>query len=91
MPGFKRNKLFECSKCTKLELFYVVGSFVLIAIGVIFLIKTIIQGAASPNNTYAVFTKILMNHMQMLLIISSFDMAWTKQVLMIFNIAAPIQ
>ena len=63
----------------------------MIGIGLYVLVKTVIQGAASSNNTYSVFTKILMNHMQMLLIISSFDMAWSKEVLLIFNIAAPIQ
>lgn len=63
LPGYKRQGNFECSKCTKLEVLFIVGSFVLIGIGLCILVKTIIQGAASANNTYSVFTKILMNHM----------------------------
>jgi hypothetical protein len=76
--------------CSPLEPLIIGGSMIAIIIAVFLLIKSTIDGAASQNNTYSVFTKILLNHMQMLLIISTFNMQWPVDVETIFSFAAPI-
>ena len=90
LPGYKRSGKFKCSKCAFSEPYFTAGAFLALAIGLSYMIKSTIDGAANENNTHSVFNKILMNHMQMMLITASFDMNWPSEVNMIFSIAAPI-
>jgi hypothetical protein len=63
MPGFKRKDTFGCDKCMHIEPYLTVGAFIIMIVGLSFLINSTIKGAASANNTHSVFNKILMNHM----------------------------
>lgn len=63
LPGYKRTDIYSCTACTPYEPYYTALAFVLITIGLSYLIKSTIDGAASANNTHSVFNKILMNHM----------------------------
>ena len=90
LPTFKRSGLFECDACLEIEPYFTVGAFIILTVAVCGLVTMTINGAASANNTHSVFNKILMNHMQMLLITASFDMSWPEEVKMIFSLAAPI-
>jgi hypothetical protein len=80
LPGFKRSGVFECDRCQNIEPYLIAIAFLLIIVGICILIKSTIDGAAKANNTHSVFNKILMNHMQMLLITANFDMSWPEEV-----------
>lgn len=50
-------------------------------IGVIVVVVLLVKGtlgAAGKNVTHSVFIKILLNHMQMLVIVMVFDMQWPQ-------------
>jgi hypothetical protein len=91
LPGFKRRDTFNCEKCTDSEPYYTAGAFLFITVALSYIISSLISGAAEANNTHSVFNKILMNHMQMLLITASFDMNWPDEVVTIFDVAAPVR
>ena len=57
--------------------------------GICYLIRVTLKGAVKGSDS-SVFNKILMNHLQMLIITSDFDMEWPPQVIQIFEVAAPI-
>jgi hypothetical protein len=61
----------------------------LIVFGCFYLVKSIIK-SAKEDKPHSVLQKILMNHMQMLIITSQFDMNWPDLVVNIFTIAFPI-
>jgi len=63
MPGFKRSDTFNCDKCMHIEPYFTAGAFLILTVGLCYLIKSTIEGAANANNTHSVFNKILMNHM----------------------------
>ena len=58
---------------------------------VVVLVRATLKAAAAekPSDS-SVFNKILLNHLQMLIITSDFDMDWPPQVQQIFAVAAPI-
>lgn len=42
----------------------------------IFMIRSTLQGAKSKNNLTSIFFKIMMNHLQLVLLTASFDFKW---------------
>ena len=52
---------------------------------IIILIFSTLQGAADRNNFTNIFTKILLNHIQLLMMISVFDINWSKQIKSFLN------
>jgi hypothetical protein len=91
MPGYKREGNFSCEKCQPHQIYIMGGVFFTMIFVLCFLIRSTINGADKANNTHSVFNKILMNHMQMLIITASFDLDWPELVKMIFDLAAPIK
>lgn len=57
---------------------------------IILLVKITIEGAKNED-MWSVFLKVLMNHLQMLIVFSSFDINWPPQVTQIFEFAKPIK
>lgn len=55
-----------------------------------YLVHSTIKGSIE-DNTSSIYIKIMLNHMQMLLITSSFDLAWPADVKAIFKLAAPVK
>ena len=86
LPGFKRSGVLKCEKCTSTELFRILAVIVGLVFGVCLLVKMTIAGAEKESDS-SVFNKILMNHLQVLIITSDFDMDWPIQVEAIFNVA----
>jgi len=89
LPGFKRAGLTGCETCADSELIKIVIIMVSMVAGVTMLVRVTIKGAVKASDS-SVFNKILMNHLQMLIITSDFDMSWPSQVSSIFSIAEPI-
>lgn len=76
LPTFKAEGLSNCVKCSVYENYYLAGIFLFLTVGLCVTIRGTLKGAVAKQNTNSVFTKILMNHMQMLLITADFDMDW---------------
>ena len=89
LPGFKRKGTLKCEKCEESEMIRIIVIMLGLVIGLCILINSTIKGALKASDS-SVFNKILMNHLQMLIITSDFDMDWPSQVVQIFNVASPI-
>ena len=48
------------------------------------MIRSTLQGAKEKNNVTSIFIKILLNHMQLILLTASFDFEWPQQVIDFF-------
>lgn len=75
LPGFKRAGRLKCEKCQDTELLKIIIIMLGLVIGLCFLIRTTLKGAVKESDS-SVFNKILMNHLQMLIITADFDMKW---------------
>lgn len=53
-------------------------SLVMIA-GIVFLVRSTIQGATKKKSLLSVFFRVLMNHFQLLTLTASFDLDWPEQ------------
>ena len=62
----------------------------LFAFAFVLLVNLIITGA-EKEDLWSVFLKVLMNHLQMLIVFSSFDIDWPERVRKIFAFALPIE
>ena len=89
LPGFKRSGIASCEKCESSEIIRVILIFIGLITGLCFLVRATLKSAVKGSDS-SVFNKILMNHLQMLIITADFDMDWPPQVEAIFGIAAPI-
>jgi len=91
LPGYIKGDGPKCTKCDySIELYKMTGIFFLMMGMLVFLVKSTINGA-SDNKTHSVLVKILMNHLQMLIITAGFDMRWPKIVMSLFVVALPIK
>jgi hypothetical protein len=62
--------------------------FVTIAIGLI--IRSTLAGAIQRKNVQSVYIKILMNHIQLIVLTASFDFDWPNSVVSIFETTGPV-
>jgi len=91
LPGFKRDDFFKCKKCSdKYELIFTVTTLGVFFILLFLLTRYTINGAENED-MQSVFNKVMMNHLQMLIIFAGFDLDWPPQVSTIFSLAAPIK
>ena len=89
LPGFKKSGQFECEVCGSGETIRVVIIMVSMVIGLCVMINFTLKGAVKGSES-SVFNKILMNHLQMLIITQDFDMDWPDPIINIFSVASPI-
>ena len=71
LPGYKRAPPFDCEICGSGELLKTMLIMVGMLFGVVFLVRSTLKGALKASNS-SVFYKIMMNHLQMLIITSDF-------------------
>jgi hypothetical protein len=86
-PGFNHVGDYECGKCPD-EVFNtirIVLFFVLVTLIVCVLVVFTIRGANNKRNILGVYNRVLVNHMQMLVIIYSFDLQWPDEFINIFG------
>ena len=57
---------------------------------VVFMIRSTLSGAKDKNNITSIYFKILMNHIQLILMTASFKFSWPTVVTDFFDIAKPI-
>ena len=83
LPGYKKVPPFDCTECKSTELLSTILIMCAMVFGMTFLVRSTLKGAVKASNS-SVFYKIMMNHLQMLIITSDFDMSWPVQVEYIF-------
>lgn len=90
LPGFQKEE-DECVKCSEYAIYLKVFYLCLMAYGLSKAITYAIGNANNENNGVSVFVKILLNHLQMQVILASFQMKWPEHVVFFFNLASPIK
>jgi len=80
--GYSSTGDRECSICPPkgkniTRLFFLC---VLCILGVSYLVMSTLKGAKDYKNVTSIYLKILMNHLQLILLTSSFDFSWPEQV-----------
>jgi len=91
LPGHIAGEGNQCKPCDyNIEIYKMGGLFCLMFGMLIGLVRSTIKGAGKEK-THSVLNKILMNHLQMLIITAGFDMKWPKIVMQLFVVALPIK
>ncbi|CAG9324278.1 unnamed protein product [Blepharisma stoltei] len=86
--GFSYTSSNKCEKCPgfKTNVIMTIG----ITIGMIFLlviiIKTTRKSALKPKSQISIFIKIFLNYFQMIILVSTFKLNWSSEVLSLFKI-----
>ena len=89
--GYSRTGEYQCAKWPN-KLWNIVRiSFVILIslIVVIVIIKSTLEGALVRKNLQSIYIKILMNHLQLILLSASFDFDWPENVKDYFNTTRP--
>ena len=55
-----------------------------------FMVRSTLNSAAQPKNLTSIYMKILMNHFQLILLVSSFNFKWPEQLEVFFKQTAPV-
>jgi hypothetical protein len=85
--GYTHVGDYECGQCPDevLNTIRVILFFVLVTFIVGILVVFTIRGANNKRNILGVYNRVLVNHMQMLVIIYSFDLQWPDEFINIFG------
>eukprot|EP00347_Sterkiella_histriomuscorum_P009701 403340212 len=86
-PGYSITSSFKCGQCPEfsLNLFRIIAIFILVVVVIGFMIRSTMKGAADTKNITSVFQKILLNHIQLIVLTASFDFNWPEIVLSYFK------
>ncbi|CDW83118.1 UNKNOWN [Stylonychia lemnae] len=78
---------FKCAKCPDFtyNLLRLIAILIVAVFIAVFLIRSTLHGAANLKNKTSVFQKILLNHIQLIVLTSSFDFDWPQLVLSYFQ------
>jgi hypothetical protein len=88
VPGWHKQDKHGCARCESPEwnLIRMAGVMALMILIIVFLVRSTIQEENQKRRqTHSVFIKIMMNHMQMILITTSFNMKWPDEILDFFK------
>lgn len=90
--GYSRSGDYECAKCPAAYLNIIRLALVAIAavIGIAFMVRSTLAGALQRKNIQSVYIKILMNHLQLIVLTASFNFDWPSSVLELFDTTEPV-
>ncbi|CDW88760.1 UNKNOWN [Stylonychia lemnae] len=86
-PGYSLTGSFQCAKCPEYAQ-NVLRILAILIVGVVviaFMIRSTLQGAADVKNITSVFQKILLNHIQLIVLTASFNFSWPQIVVNYFK------
>ena len=90
--NYSRTGVYQCGKWptpigNAIKLFLI---FVVVLICLVGIIKSTLNGALQKKNIQSVYMKILMNHIQLIYLTSSFEFDWPDNVAQIFKTSEPV-
>ena len=90
--GFSRTGSYEWAKCPNpvWNVIRLILVFIAIIIGITFMIRSTLAGALQKKNVQSVYIKLLMNHIQLLVLTSTFNLKWPSRVEDLFNTSKPV-
>lgn len=76
--GYSRTGDYECSVCPeKLTNSIRIIAIMIVAIGlIVFMVRSTLAGAMDQTNVTSIYTKIIMNHLQLIMLTASFKFKW---------------
>eukprot|EP00347_Sterkiella_histriomuscorum_P001801 403370625 len=85
--GFSRSGENRCQKCPAKALNIVRIIFIIIGVIalIIFLVRSTLNSAHNKHNITNIYSKILLNHFQLIMMTSTFDFNWSQLILDYFN------
>ncbi|CDW71354.1 UNKNOWN [Stylonychia lemnae] len=90
--GFSRKNEYECGKCPDQtsNIVRIVFVFLAMIVVVVFVVRSTLQGAKETGNITGIFFKILLNHIQLIMLTASFNFNWPAQVMAFFDTSKPV-
>ena len=90
--GYSRSGEYECAKCPNpiLNVLQLVGILFWVTVGIVIMIRSTLTSALQRKNIQSVYIKILMNHLQLIVLTASFDFDWPNAVLELFDSTEPV-
>ncbi|CDW84862.1 UNKNOWN [Stylonychia lemnae] len=85
--GFSRSNDYECALCPprSLNIFRLSVIFIGFLSLIVFMVRSTLNGASDKTNSTSIYTKILLNHFQLLMVVASFDFEWSQQIVEFFS------
>eukprot|EP00347_Sterkiella_histriomuscorum_P006984 403350694 len=85
--GFSRSGENKCSKCPEKAINIVRIIFIILGVIalIIFLVRSTLNSAQNKHNITNIYSKILLNHFQLIMMTSAFDFEWSQLILDYFN------
>jgi hypothetical protein len=80
MEGYTRLGSFNCTQCPEFPVISFIGLFILLLALVVFVIRSTIANAKKKLKYHSAYLRILLNHLQIVSLISALSLDWTEQV-----------
>ena len=76
------NGNFECGKCPShwQNVLIIFVSCLITVIAVILIIKVTFSAIDNKNNSCSIYLKMMVNHLQLIYLVSTFDLSWPQEV-----------
>jgi hypothetical protein len=71
---------FECTKCPDVPALAFFGFIILFVVIIVLLVKSVIANASKDTKNYSALFRVLMNHLQMLALLSGLELSWDSDV-----------
>ena len=90
--GFSKINPYECEKCPPqaINALRLAGIATGVILLVVFLVRSTLNGAVQRKNVNSVYMKIMMNHLQLIMLTASFNFGWPENVKLIFRTTEPL-
>eukprot|EP00347_Sterkiella_histriomuscorum_P016469 403353061 len=90
--GYSSTGNFQCGKCPGMAQNIIIMMLIIIGVGLMFvmMVRSTLAGALEKKNAVSIYMKILMNHFQLILLVSSFNFSWPEQVEKFFSSSQPV-
>ena len=91
VPGYTRKNVYSCQECpSKLgNLTKGVALCIVILVVVVFMVRGTLR-SAHQSKLHSVYIKILMNHLQLMVLISSLNFSWPPQIINFLSAPGPL-
>jgi len=89
--NYSKTGSFSCSKCPPeaANIAKLTGTLIIFLVFLILLVRSTISGAKGKKNFVSVYVKVLLNHMQLVVLTASFKLSWPEVVESLFGTFSP--